>query len=58
MRARGLREDDEEQIRGALSLFVEVECPYQAARTRWLLGGTEREAAERGFAALGATLPE
>jgi len=57
MRARGLQDDDEGTLREALSLFKEIECPYQAARTGWLLGGAEREEAERGFAALGATLP-
>ena len=58
LRARGIREDSEEQLRGALSVFEEIECPYQAARTRWLLGGADRAEAERGFEALGATLPD
>jgi hypothetical protein len=58
LRARGIREDSEEQLREALSVFEEIECPYQAARTRWLLGGADRAAAERGFEALGATLPD
>jgi len=57
LRARSLRDDSEEQLREALSLFRECECPYQAARTGWLMGGAERAEAERGFAALGATLP-
>ncbi len=57
LRARGLRDDAEELIREALDLFTEIECPYQAARTGWLLGGADRAAAERGFAALGATPP-
>ena len=34
LRARGIREDSEEQLREALSVFEEIECPYQAARTR------------------------
>jgi hypothetical protein len=38
-------------------MFKEIECPQQTARTGWLLGGSDREEAERGFAALGATLP-
>lgn len=58
LRARGIREDSEEQLREALSVFEEIECPYQAARTRWLLGGADRAEAERGFEALGATLPD
>jgi class 3 adenylate cyclase/tetratricopeptide (TPR) repeat protein len=58
LRARGIREDSEEQLREGLSVFEEIECPYQAARTRWLLGGADRAEAERGFEALGATLPD
>ncbi len=58
LRARGIREDSEEQLRESLSVFEEIECPYQAARTRWLLGGADRAEAERGFEALGATLPD
>jgi class 3 adenylate cyclase/tetratricopeptide (TPR) repeat protein len=58
LRARGIREDSEEELREALSVFEEIECPYQAARTRWLLGGADRAEAERGFEALGATLPD
>jgi hypothetical protein len=57
LRARGLHHDSEDSLREALALFEEIECSYQAARTRWLLGGTERDEAERSFAALGATLP-
>jgi class 3 adenylate cyclase len=56
-RARGLCEDSEEPLREALALFREIECPYQAARTAWLLGDADRAAAERDLAALGATLP-
>ena len=40
-----------------LALFREIECPYQAARTAWLLGDAEQAEAERDFAALGATPP-
>jgi class 3 adenylate cyclase len=57
LRARGLHDDEEGPIRESLALFNEIECPYQAARTGWLLGGGDRAEAERGFAALGATLP-
>ena len=53
LRARGARADSEELLREALSVFEEIECPYQAARTQWLrsLAGTpayrsEREALE------------
>ena len=57
LRAKGLRDDDEEAIREALSLFVDIECPYQAARTGCLLGGSARAEAERRLNALGATVP-
>jgi hypothetical protein len=57
LRARGLRDGDEAPIRAALTLFREIGCPYQAARTGWLLGDMDRTDAEHGFAALGATLP-
>ena len=57
LRARGLAEDSESLLREALAVFAEIESPYQAARTGWLLGGADRAEAERGFAALGATLP-
>ena len=56
-RALGLREKDEGRLREALRTFEEIECPYQAARTRWLLGDEERERAEAVFRRLGATLP-
>jgi class 3 adenylate cyclase/tetratricopeptide (TPR) repeat protein len=57
LRARGLADGDEGRLREALSVFTELECPYQAARTGWLLGGEDRAAAKRTFEGLGATLP-
>jgi tetratricopeptide (TPR) repeat protein len=57
LRARGLSEGSEEPLREALALFREIECPYQTARTAWLLGDADRADAEARFAALGATLP-
>jgi class 3 adenylate cyclase/tetratricopeptide (TPR) repeat protein len=57
LRAQALRDDSEEPLREALAVFTEIECPYQAARTGWLLGGSDRAEAERGFSALGATAP-
>jgi class 3 adenylate cyclase len=56
-RAWGLLETDEQRLREALATFDRIECPYQAARTRWLLGGDERARAEETFRKLGATLP-
>jgi class 3 adenylate cyclase/tetratricopeptide (TPR) repeat protein len=57
LRARGIRDESEELVREALSVFEEIECPYQAARTGWLLDGDDRGRAERSLGALGATLP-
>jgi hypothetical protein len=57
LRATGLMQDDETSLRKSLAVFEEIECPYQAARTGWLLGGADRAAAERKLEALGATLP-
>jgi hypothetical protein len=58
LRARGQLEDDEERIEQARALFAELRCPYQEARSGWLLGGDRREQARRAFEELGATLPE
>jgi class 3 adenylate cyclase len=58
LRARGQLEDDEERIEGARALFAELSCPYQEARSGWLLGGDRREQAQRTFEQLGATFPE
>jgi hypothetical protein len=58
LRAQGLRDDSDEEIRQGLAIFEEIESPYQAARTGWLLGGEERAKAERALGALRATTPE
>ena len=58
LRARGQLADDPEAIERARALFAELGCPYQEARTAWLLGGQHRAAAQRTFEQLGATLPE
>jgi tetratricopeptide (TPR) repeat protein len=57
LRAKGLRSDDETTLRESLDLFKELDCPYQAARSGWLLGGEDRQEAKRTFERLGATLP-
>jgi hypothetical protein len=44
-------------MRESLALFKRIECPYQAARTAWLLGDADRAEAERTLRELGATLP-
>jgi hypothetical protein len=57
LRAKGIRFGDDAMLRQSLDLLKELECPYQSARTGWLLGGEEREEAKRTFESLGATLP-
>jgi hypothetical protein len=57
LRARGQLEDSEVLVRESLALFTEIECPYQSARTGWLLGETDWAAAEQTMTGLGATLP-
>ena len=57
MRAQGLYQDDENRLRDAFSLFEQIECPYQAARTGWLLRGDDGAESERTLARLGAPPP-
>jgi hypothetical protein len=38
-------------------MFTEIDCPYQAARSGWLLEGEARDEAARAFERLGSTLP-
>jgi class 3 adenylate cyclase len=57
LRAKGIRSGDEALLRESLELFEELECPYQSARTGWMLGGDDRESAKGTFEGLGATLP-
>jgi class 3 adenylate cyclase/tetratricopeptide (TPR) repeat protein len=56
-RARGANAGEQKPVREALAVFDEIECPYQAARSGWLLGGERRADAERTFTRLGAMLP-
>jgi Predicted ATPase len=57
LRAKGIRSGDESLLRVSLALFEELDCPYQSARTGWMLGGADREKAKGTFESLGATLP-
>jgi class 3 adenylate cyclase len=57
LRARGIVGGDDGLLRQALELFESLECPQQAARSGWLLGGEAREAATRTFEQLGAVAP-
>jgi class 3 adenylate cyclase len=57
LRARGLHAPDESLLRESKALFEEMGCPFQVARTGWLLGGSDREQAKETFERLGATLP-
>ena len=53
LRAKGIRANDEAPVRESLDLFKELDCPYQTARTGWLLGGEAREEAKGIFERLG-----
>jgi tetratricopeptide (TPR) repeat protein len=57
LRAKALHGSDEGLLRESKARFEEMGCPFQVARTAWLLGGTEREQAKKTFERLGATLP-
>jgi hypothetical protein len=57
LRAKGIRSGDDAALRESLVLFVELDCPYQAARSGWLLEGKDREEARLTFLGLGATQP-
>ena len=57
LRAEAILGDDEARMREALATFDEVECVFEGARTRWLLGGSERDRAAETFAKLGALEP-
>jgi hypothetical protein len=57
LRAKGLHASDDSLIRESKELFEQIGCPFQAARSAWLLGGAEREQAKETFERLGATQP-
>jgi class 3 adenylate cyclase len=57
LRAKGILSGDESQLNESFALFKEIDCPYQAARSGWLLGGEEREEATAIFSRLQTTLP-
>ena len=57
LRAKAIATGDEALLRESLEILRRIECPYQAARSGWLLGGEERREAERIFERLGSTLP-
>jgi len=57
MRAGGLHDGDDELIRRSATTLEKCGARYQAARSRWLLGGPEGEAALEVFAELRAVAP-
>jgi class 3 adenylate cyclase/tetratricopeptide (TPR) repeat protein len=57
LRAKALHAADDELLRESKARFEEMGCPFQAARSGWLLGGEDRERAAETFERLGATLP-
>ena len=56
-RAEGAYSSDQGLLLSALELFEQIECPFQAARTGWLIGGEARERARAIFERLGAVEP-
>jgi tetratricopeptide (TPR) repeat protein len=57
LRGRGLLHGDAGLMREACAILDRHEYAFEAARTRWLLGGEERQAAEPVLARLGAVVP-
>jgi hypothetical protein len=57
LRAKAIRSGDDAPLLESLALFAELDCPYQAARSGWLLEGKDREEARLTFLGLGATQP-
>jgi class 3 adenylate cyclase/tetratricopeptide (TPR) repeat protein len=57
MRAEGIRSGDGGRLRESFELFKQLDCPYQTARSGWLLGGAARDEATEILERLGATLP-
>jgi tetratricopeptide (TPR) repeat protein len=56
LRAKGIHSGDEAKLRESFELFKEIDCPYQTARSGWMLDDA-REEAKGIFEKLGATLP-
>jgi hypothetical protein len=57
LRAKGLHASDDSLLMDSMHSFEQMECPFQAARTGWLLGGADRERARETFERLGAIPP-
>jgi class 3 adenylate cyclase/tetratricopeptide (TPR) repeat protein len=57
LRAKGIRFGDEKPLRESFELYKEIDCPFQAARSGWLLGGEARDQAKLILDGLGATPP-
>jgi hypothetical protein len=57
LRARAQASGDDDLLRQALAAFEEIECPHQAARTGWVLGGEARAQARKTLADLKAQPP-
>jgi class 3 adenylate cyclase len=57
LRARAQSTGDKGLLGKSLALFESIKCPYQTARTGWLIGGAAREAAAETLERLGAVPP-
>ncbi len=58
LRARAVLAGDDAPLREALEIFERGEWAYESARTRWMLGGAERDTARDVLAGLGAVIDE
>ena len=56
LRARAVITGGDAPLREALEIFERIECPYESARTRWILGGADRDTAREAFERLGAVV--
>jgi hypothetical protein len=57
LRAKAIQAGEDSMLSEALGRFEQLGCPFQAARTGWLLGGEARQQAQSTFERLGAVLP-
>ena len=56
LRGRAVITGSDAPLREALEIFERIECPYESARTRWILGGADRDTAREAFERLGAVV--
>jgi class 3 adenylate cyclase len=57
LRARAVIDGEDAPLHEALEILERIECVYESARTRWMLGGAKRQGARDTFARLGVVIP-